>query len=40
MKKDKKTVSDRLNFVCLKAIGQAEVVKDVDSRLVAEVLES
>lgn len=40
MKKDKKTVSDRLNFVCLKAIGRAEVVKDVDSRLVAEVLES
>lgn len=39
MMKDKKTVAEQLNFVCLKTIGEAEVVKNVPPRTVAEVLE-
>lgn len=39
MRKDKKALSNRLNFVLLNAIGRACVVKDVDESAVAAVLE-
>ncbi len=39
MEKDKKTLDGRLNFVLLKSIGEAVLVRDVDRCLVSETLQ-
>lgn len=39
MDKDKKTLDGRLNFVLLKSIGAAVLIRDVDRRLVSETLQ-